>query len=204
MVRREELQGFLDAALVAFDQHVQDFRSRASITQIFSHLEAQQPQRMDIAKRLPVCNRDLDEVLATRTGRPTLDLLIERFSVLEALLEWKWRPTHDDTASANFLVSHANTMIVGPGGLEDRSDVWFGASLMAPNVRYPDHDHAPEETYLVLSDGEFLHGDSGWFTPGVGGSFFNTPGIRHAMRSGEKPLFAFWALLPDQPKRWGE
>lgn len=127
-------------------------------------------------------------------------MLIERFKALEPLLEWKSRPTYDDTASGNFLMSHANTMIVGPGGLEDRRDVWFGASLMAPNVRYPDHDHAPEETYLVLSDGEFLHGDSGWFSPGIGGSFYNPPGIRHAMRSGDKPLFAFWALLPDQLK----
>lgn len=76
----------------------------------------------------------------------------------------------------------------------------MGATLIAPNVRYPDHDHAPEETYLVLADGDFMQGDSGWFTPGVGRSFYNPPGIKHAMRSGEKPLFAFWALLPDQQK----
>lgn len=200
MVRSDALQGFLDAAFVAFDQCAQDLRARGSIMQIFANLKAPHPARPDIGKRLPVCGRYLEEVLTTKTGRPALDLLIERFKALEPLLEWKSRPTYDDTASGNFLTSHANTMIVGPGGLEDRRDVWFGASLMAPNVRYPDHDHAPEETYLVLSDGEFLHGDSGWFSPGIGGSFYNPPGIRHAMRSGDKPLFAFWALLPDQLK----
>lgn len=199
MVRSDALQGFLDAAFVAFDLCAQDLRARGSITQIFANLGAPRPARPDIGKRLPVCTRYLDEALAVETGKDALDVLIERFTALEPSLEWKSRPTHDDTASDNFPMSHANTMIVGPGGCEDRRDVWFGATLMAPNVRYPDHDHAPEETYLVLSDGEFLHGDSGWFSPGIGGSFYNPPGIRHAMRAGDRPLFAFWALLPDQP-----
>ncbi|HVK90971.1 MAG TPA: dimethylsulfonioproprionate lyase family protein [Mycoplana sp.] len=199
MVRNSVLQDFLDAALAAFDQVAQDQRSRRSLTQISLNLEAPQPARMGNGKRLPVCSRFLDSVLATKPGQPLLDRLIERFEELEPMLEWKGR-SYDNSASENFPTSHANALIVGPGGLEDRRDVWLGATLMAPNVRYPDHDHAPEETYLVMSDGEFMHGDSDWFSPGVGGSFYNPPGIRHAMRSGEKPLFAFWALLSDQPK----
>ena len=51
------------------------------------------------------------------------------------------------------------------------------------------------QTYLVLSDGEFRQGSGDWFTPGVGGSFYNTPFITHAMRSADTPLFALWALL---------
>ena len=46
----------------------------------------------------------------------------------------------------------------------------------------------------MLSDGEFRQGDADWFTPGVGGSFYNTPFITHAMRSAHTPLFSFWAL----------
>ena len=199
MGRRDALQSFLDAASVAFDQCVQDLHARRSIAQIYARLDAPAEAHADRGRRLPVCSQYLDEALLVRTGRPALDALIDRFVALEPGLEWACRPTYDDTASDNFLMAHANTMIVGPGGLEDRRDVWLGASLMAPNTRYPDHDHAPEETYLVLSDGEFLHGDSGWFSPGVGGSFYNPPGIRHAMRSGGTPLFALWALLPDQP-----
>ncbi|WP_376743868.1 dimethylsulfonioproprionate lyase family protein [Ensifer canadensis] len=200
MSRSDALQTFLDTAFVAFDRCAHDLRARQSIMQIFSNLEVPQPERSEISKRLPVCGRYLESALATKTEQPVLDQLLERFKALEPLLEWKWRSTYDGSASENFLMSHANTMIVGPGALEDRGDVWLGATLMAPNVRYPDHDHAPEETYLVLSDGEFMHGDSDWFSPGVGGSFYNPSGIRHAMRSGEKPLFAFWALLPEQPK----
>lgn len=200
MARSDALQSFLDTAFVAFDQFAKDLRARQSVMQIFAHLETPQTERANIGKRLPVCTRYFGKVLAEKSEHPSLNNLIERFETLEPLLEWKWRSTYDNSASANFLMSHANTLIVGPGGLEERSDVWLGATLMAPNVRYPDHDHAPEETYLVLSDGEFMQGDSGWFTPGVGGSFYNPPGIKHTMRSGEKPLFAFWALLPDQQK----
>ncbi|MFC3074356.1 dimethylsulfoniopropionate lyase [Shinella pollutisoli] len=197
MARSEALQDFLDAALAAFDEAAQDPRSRRSLARIAANLEAPQPERADIARRLPVCDRYLDGVLSTRTGRPALDRLIGCFGALEPRLEWKPRGGDAGSASENFAAGHANTMIVGPAALESRRDVWLGATLMAPDVRYPDHDHAPEETYLVLSDGEFMHGDSSWFSPGVGGSFYNPPGIRHAMRSTDRPLFALWALLPD-------
>ncbi|CDZ40092.1 Putative transcriptional regulator protein [Neorhizobium galegae bv. officinalis] len=198
MARSEALQDFLNTAFVAFDRFAKDPRARQSLMQIFAHLQTSLPERVNIAKRLSVCGLYLEGVLAEKAEQPPLNILLRRFAALETQLEWNRRSTYDNSASANFPMGHANTMIVGPGGLEDRSDVWLGATLMAPNVRYPDHDHAPEEIYLVLSDGEFTQGDSGWFTPGMGGSFYNPPGIRHAMRSGEGPLFAFWALLPNQ------
>jgi hypothetical protein len=67
-------------------------------------------------------------------------------------------------------------------------------SLLAPNVRYPDHSHSPEEVYLVLSPGRFRHGESGWFEPGVGATLYNEPNILHAMSSEDVPLLAFWYL----------
>ena len=84
---------------------------------------------------------------------------------------------------------------IGPGGVEERRDVMIGASLLAPNVRYPDHNHAPEEIYLVLTPGRFQHGNSGWFTPGVGGTLHNVPSIKHAMASEDTPFLAMWCLL---------
>lgn len=130
-------------------------------------------------------------------SQPGLSRLIERFRTLEPRLQWRRKTTADTSASENFDEGHANAMIIGPGGLEERSDLWLGVTLMAPNVRYPDHDHAPEEVYLVLSPGEFRQGDGDWFSPGVGGSFYNLPGIKHAMRSGSAPLLALWALSAD-------
>jgi hypothetical protein len=200
MARNDVLQHFLDTAFVAFDQRAQDLRARRSVSQIFANLEMEQPVSEAIGKRLPVCNRYLESALDVKVEQATLSTLIQRFRALEPHLTWVWKSTYDSSASENFLMSHANTMITGPGGFEDRNDIWLGATLMAPHVRYPDHDHSPEETYLVLSDGQFKQGQSDWFSPGIGGSFYNEPGIRHAMRSADKPLFAFWALLVDQPK----
>jgi hypothetical protein len=204
MHRNEALQAFVDAAFVAFDRFATDVRSRGSIMRIFSLLETPAGQRAEPGRRLAVCSRFLDEAMAVETGEPPLRALLESFRSIEPSLEWVTKPVYDASASQNFPTSHANAMIAGPKGLEDRSDVWLGVTLMAPHVRYPNHDHPPEETYLVLSEGEFMQADNNWFTPGIGGSFYNPPGIRHAMRSGGRPLLALWALLADQPRATGD
>jgi len=196
MERSESLQDFLDTAFVAFDRFADDIRSRNSIMQIFGSLEVAGVERQAPGKRLPVCEHYLKDALAPEPDHAVLKSVLARFERLEPRLEWKTRPVYDNSASGNFLLGHANAMIAGPGGLEIRDDLWLGVTLMAPRVRYPDHDHSPEETYLVLSDGEFMQEDN-WFVPGVGGSFYNPPGIKHAMMSKETPLLALWALLPE-------
>jgi hypothetical protein len=192
--RSEALQSFVDAAFVAFDQFAQAPESRRSIRQVLSALEVPGVQRSVPGSRLPVCSH-LDAALVIETEHESLRRLINRFKAVEPLLEWRRRSNYDGSESENFFEGHANAMIIGPGGLEDRRDLWFGVTRMAPNVRYPDHDHAPEEVYLVLSEGEFRQGQGAWFSPGVGGSFYNEPGISHAMRSVNTPLLAFWSLL---------
>jgi len=194
--RSEDLQFFVDAAFVAFDQFARAAESRRSILQIFAALETARPERTGSGSRLPVCGL-LEGALPKVPSQPGLSRLIERFQALEPRVQWRRKTVYDPTASENFDEGHANAMIIGPGGLEERSDIWLGVTLMAPNVRYPDHDHAPEEVYLVLSPGEFRQGTGDWFSPGIGGSFYNLPGIRHAMRSSAAPLLAFWALSAD-------
>jgi hypothetical protein len=116
------------------------------------------------------------------------------FAALEPSLLWARRAASGPFASDNWLEGHANTTVAGPKSLEDRYDLSIGASLLAPHVRYPDHNHGPEEVYLVLSPGRFQHGDSGWFEPGIGGTLYNKPNIRHAMASDDAPLLALWCL----------
>jgi hypothetical protein len=60
-----------------------------------------------------------------------------------------------------------NAMIIASAGLEKRSDVMIGCSLMAPNVRFPDHKHPPEKVYAVLSNGAWCNSITPW--PGIGG-----------------------------------
>ncbi|MBS7538450.1 dimethylsulfonioproprionate lyase family protein [Ancylobacter lacus] len=191
--RSDTLQAFLDIALAAFAGHATVAESRRCLAGIEAALATPGSRGGAGGGRLPVCAH-LEPALAVAEADPRFAPLVARFRALEPALDWRRRASHDGTASANFVDGHANALIVGPGGLEDRADVWLGASLLAPQVRYPDHDHAPEEVYLVLSEGEFSQGGGAWFTPGIGGSFYNVPSIRHAMRAGATPLLAFWAL----------
>lgn len=197
MQRDPALQAFTDAVLAAFAEVAPCPEARASLDRIAAALAEPAPRRERPGSRLPACDH-LDVALAVPQPRPSLGRLVAAFRAIAPDLEWVRRASYDETASANFVDGHANTMILGPAGLENRRDVWLGASLLAPRVRYTDHSHAPEETYLVLSDGEFRQGDDPWFAPGVGGSFYNVPFVTHAMRSGDTPLFAFWALWPEE------
>lgn len=192
--RDPDLQEFLDAARAAFGEVARDGASRDSLARIFAALENPAAASGQAGARLPVCAHLAQAAAPENFGSPALHRLAAAFARLEPRLFWRRREAPDRSASASFAEGHANAMIVGPGGLEPRTDAWLGVSLLAPHVRYPDHRHPPEETYLVMSEGEFSQRGGPWFRPGVGGSFYNEPGITHAMRSLEDPLLAFWAL----------
>ena len=126
-----------------------------------------------------------------RAEKGDLARVADAFAPLAGDINWWSRMSDDDDAA--FTDSHA--FIVGPGGLEDRDDAEIGCSLLAPNVRYPDHHHPPPEVYLSLTPGTWRKGDGSWVEPGIGGTVFNAPNDVHAMKSHDAPLFAFWCLL---------
>lgn len=194
--RTDVLQSFIDAALDAFEQSALAPEARRTIAGISNALKTPGSASAGPAGRMPACQQ-LGGALALTTENPVLLRLVERFLAIEPQLLWDLKTNYGPTASPNFDEEHANTMIIGPGGLEERQDLWLGATLMAPHVRYPDHTHPPEEVYLVLTPGEFRQGEGAWFNPGVGGSLYNPPRIRHAMRAVDAPFFAFWALLAE-------
>ncbi len=191
MTRPQPLQDLLDALLPALRQRATDGDSPASVERIAR--AAEKPGAKGAAPALlPVCHW-FDKALARDPGAPDIAAIFDALRALYPLMVWRTR-TGDDTASPNFPESHANAMLLGPGGIEDRRDIWIGVSLLAPQTRYPDHRHAPEETYLVLSPGRFRKEGRDWFEPGIGGSFFVPPNALHAMRADEAPLLALWSL----------
>ena len=141
----------------------------------------------------PAC-RFLAAALENARAAPEVAPLAEAFAALEPELAWVRRPDSEEHGET-FRDGHANAWLVGPTGLEQRSDVLVGASLLAPGIRYIDHHHPPEEIYIVMSGGEWYREDRGWHTPGIGGVVYNPSDAVHAMRSGPKPLLALW-LLP--------
>ncbi|MDG2204840.1 MAG: dimethylsulfonioproprionate lyase family protein [Alphaproteobacteria bacterium] len=106
-------------------------------------------------------------------------------------LPWYQR---QEPALPDFMRGHANAFIIGPSGLEQRSDVIVGVSLLAPEIEYPGHNHPPEELYVVMSDGDWRQNKNPWHAPGLGGLVCNPANITHSMRSGPKPLLAIWCL----------
>lgn len=189
------LQTFIDAARQALTKRLPPEQPAGLVLRrIFAALEQAGSMGNRQPQRLPVCQH-LDAALMTaRSAKGDVGMLADAFQAIEPRLNWARRPGAEKAGEV-FAKGHANTMIVGPGGLEPREDVWIGASLMAPEIQYIDHHHPPAEVYLALSPGTWRQGDQPWHEPGIGGTVFNTPNIVHAMKSGEAPLFAIWCLL---------
>jgi hypothetical protein len=105
------------------------------------------------------------------------------------LLPWRKSKGYEDPT---FNAGHANAVLVGKDGLERRTDFTIGISLAASYTTYPMHSHPPEELYLALAGGEFCHGEDDWTRVTPGETYYNTPGISHAMRALAEPLLAIW------------
>ena len=151
----------------------------------------------------PLAYRYLSTALERACAAPEVVPLAKAFAALEPDLRWGRRPgseAHGET----FHDGHANTVLVGPTGLEQRSDVLVGVSLLAPGIRYIDHRHPPEEIYIVMSEGEWYRGDRGWHAPGIGGIVYNPSDVVHAMRAGPEPLLALWLLPVYQERSRGQ
>lgn len=197
--RPANLQALIDAAEIAFTARA-GAGSADSVAGCFTALRECGETTHGEGSRLPVCEAHLASAADPDCfGGADLARLAKAFLSVEPNLVWRKRSGTNPQAHGRFEDGHANAMIAGPGGLERRRDLWLGVTLLAPHVRYPDHTHPPEETYLVMSAGEFSQGGGPWFEPGPGVSFYNPPGILHAMRSGSGPLFAFWLLRVEEP-----
>jgi hypothetical protein len=199
--RDPALQAFLSSvydALAACDLGPEE---SAAIDRVYEALAAPASSPSGGGGRLSVCDTCLPEAFArARRHSPRIARIIDAFEVIEPRLFWVSRGASGPGASANWQEGHANAMIVGPRGLESRNDMQIGVSLLAPYVRYPDHNHGPEEVYLVLSRGRFQHGASGWFEAGIGGVLYNEPNVQHALASDATPLFATWLLWTARPR----
>lgn len=195
--REPLLQEFLTSLAEALRTRDLGPEATATIDRIYDALRTPCPGASAAPRRLPVCRYLTEAVATARAGEAPVAHVAETFAALEPSLVWAPRAASGPSASDNWPDGHANAMIVGPKGLEDRDDISIGVSLLAPHVRYPDHRHGPEEVYFVLSQGSFQHGDSAWFEPGIGGTLHNRPNIKHAMSSNDAPLLAIWCLWID-------
>ena len=130
-----------------------------------------------------------------RSGSFEIETLADAFLRLEPLLHWRIRPkVVGELGEENFRTGRADTRIVGPRGLELHDEVTIGASLIAPNVTFPNHRHQPEEIYVAMSCSEWYNEEDDWYLPETGSLIYHRPNIIHAMRSLDQPFLAIWCL----------
>lgn len=184
-MRDQALQDFLDKAAEALA--VTTGPAAGAAGQVVARWQARQGVLRAGATRMAVC----DWIAPALAGNAAP--LAQAFAAIEGSLRWRPRDVAGPEP-ATFRNGHANALVLGPGGLEDRDDLWLGATVMAPATVYPDHDHPPAEVYLPLSPGEWWNAAMDWTDPGPGGFIYNPPGIRHAMRAGSAPFLALWFL----------
>lgn len=196
--REQVLQVFIDSLQSAFAAAPLQPEAKSFTTRLFGALKAVATSGNMPPTQLPVCQHLPAAYATARTAPVQITSLATHFAAIAPRLAWKVRGSGGPNASSNWPGGHANTVIVGIGGLEERDDVAIGASLLAPNVRYPDHTHPPEELYMILTRGNFQHGTDDWCELGPGAAFHNPPGIKHAMASMETPLLAIWTMLIDK------
>ena len=192
--RSQALANVIDAAREILTARVERETPCGGVaTHIFDALAASAGTTDSDTSDRPAACRFLAPALERACRASSVRSLAEAFRALEPELRWRRRPG-SEAHGRTFHDGHANSDIIGPTGLERRSDLLIGASLVAPNVRYIDHRHPPEEVYIVMSDGEWYREGDGWRTPRVGGIVYNPPNVVHAMRAGPEPLLAIWLL----------
>lgn len=173
-------------------------RAQAAAARVFERLSRKEGAGAAVeAQRLPVCHHQLDAALSAMAAEASpLPDIASAFAAIEGRLHWERRRSSRPEDGA-FHDGHANAMLIGPGGIEQREDVWVGVTLLAPGITYPEHSHPPEEVYLAFTPGEWWNAEMDWTEPGPAGLIYNPPGILHAMRAGPSSFLAMWFLPVD-------
>lgn len=188
------LQDFICVAQRLFEGESLPSSARALTGKAFERMNVETDDGKRAGIRYPACDYLHLALAPLLAADSSLGAAARSIRALEPSIGWQ-RRTSGVNGSEDYIERHVNGVIVGPGGMESRYDVQLGFSLLAPDTRYPDHQHVPEEAYVLLTPGEFRQANGDWFDPGVGGGLYNVSNILHAMRSHDRPMLAMWCLL---------
>ena len=90
------------------------------------------------------------------------------------------------------------TQIVGPSCLIDREDFRLGLFLLPENIVYPNHQHSPDEVYIVLAGSGEWSLNRGTFENKTVGNIIDIPSMTiHAMRTSATPALMLWSWTGD-------
>ncbi len=118
-------------------------------------------------------------------------LLIDEFKALYSTLPWKPSFRSDDNGQQIALASF-NEMF-------DLGDVTCGLMYVGAGFRYPEHQHEPQELYLVLTGGaRWRHGGNDDYCElDSAAVIYNKPWDWHGVKAGRTPLLSLFVLWPE-------
>jgi len=90
------------------------------------------------------------------------------------------------------------TQIVGPSCRIAREDFRLGLLLLPENIIYPNHQHSPDEVYIVLAGSGEWSLNRGTFDNKTAGNIIDIPSMTiHAMRTSATPALMLWSWTGD-------
>jgi len=90
------------------------------------------------------------------------------------------------------------TQIVGPSCRIAREDFRLGLLLLPENIVYPNHQHSPDEVYIVLAGSGEWSLNRGTFDNKTVGNIIDIPSMTiHAMRTSTAPALMLWSWTGD-------
>lgn len=189
--RPESLQSIIDVFGNILVANNATMMAKFTGCKIVHRLQTPSEVRVRVSEKVPA-PVDLSDALGRlgehhSDGRTLADALLR----IASDLHW-YQGASGPYASANFGHGHAHAILAGPGGLEERSDVRLGLSVLAPYTRFPDHDQTTSRVLLALSSGEFRSDGGEWFKEEVGALLFHPSGRQFAMRCTSTPLLVLW------------
>lgn len=116
--------------------------------------------------------------------------LTQGFHQLAGNLLWRASPRSDD-GGTQMALSTLNDMF-------ELGELLAGLLYLDSGQRYPEHQHPPQELYLILTgNAEWRYGGNTDYQPRPPGSvLYNHPGDLHGVKAGPTPLLALYVLWP--------
>jgi mannose-6-phosphate isomerase-like protein (cupin superfamily) len=149
-----------------------------------------------VGRPLPV-RRFLARAVSNARSGPLADVA-DAFALAEPAFAWLQNPNYSaQRMSPDFVDRYGYSELVGPKRAFESHKLLVGFLLLGPQTLYPDHGHAAEEVYHVVSGLASWRRDGEWRTQPPGLVIHHPPHVSHAMRTDDEPLLALYCWMGD-------
>lgn len=165
-------------------------RARSAAGKVFQRLLRMLPISMSGHELAPDLKASFKIALKSLGKRRDDFGAITTLNDLQPRIRWSIGKTGSLT-SRNFENSQSHSVVVGPGGVEERGDFWIGLTLLEAYGHVPDHTSLKSRSYFFLAPSEYCGEENGWRKVAV--ARFSTPSKASGWHSDERKHPCFWS-----------